>query len=205
MKLFKLLFVLGGVTHMLTACDAPQDLNFSDVITQADLKVTTNSNELTAVPFKAKLFTRQAEDALTEVCSFNSPTDFWGLEHQIGEGTGTHLGKFTVDFKFCFHIVLDEQGFPDFEGGFGEFDRAGGSPPVIEAANGDRLFAEVREESSLIPIQDDTYRFKFENLWHITGGTGKFENASGEFIGYGMVRREGTGTDHTWEGRIILK
>lgn len=207
MKSFKLIFVLGSMTFMLTACEAPQDLNFNNEATSADLKAQTKSSKQVEVPFKAKLFTGQAEDALTEICSVSSPTDFWALEHQVGGGEGTHIGRFNVDFKFCFHIVLNDQGLPDLENGFGEYNGGDGlgQAPIIEAVNGDRLYAEVREASRLVPIQNENYNFKFDDTWYITGGTGRFENASGEFIGYGLVRSDGTGTDHVWEGTIILK
>lgn len=128
------------------------------------------------------------------------------MEHQIGGGQGTHLGNFTVDLKFCFHIVLNEQGFPDLEGGFGEYGpREGVEIPMIKASNGDLLYAEIHEDSKLVPIQNDNYSFEFYDVWHIIGGTGRFKNASGEFIGHGLVRIDGTGTDHDWEGTIILK
>ena len=206
MKPFKLLLVIGSLAFMFTACEAPQDLYFSNEETQADLTMQANSSKQVEVPFKAKLFTGQAEDALSVICSVNSPTDFWALEHQVGGGEGTHLGSFNVDLKFCFHIVLTDQGLPDIEGGFGEYDGSdgGGQLPIIEAANGDRLFAEVREESRLVPIQNENYSFEFDDVWYITGGTGRFENASGEFVGYGLVRSDGTGTDHHWVGTIIL-
>jgi hypothetical protein len=36
-----------------------------------------------------------------------SESDFWGKDHQVGEGTATKPGKFRFDSKFCFHVVLD--------------------------------------------------------------------------------------------------
>ncbi|MCM8569372.1 hypothetical protein NE848_08275 [Gramella jeungdoensis] len=203
MKAFKVLFVLGSMLFMLTACEEPEDLNTQDKLTELNLQAKTSNH--VGVPFKARLFTEQAEDALTEICSFTSPNDFWAMEHQIGGGNATHLGNFNVDFKFCFHIALDDQGFPDLESGFGQYNGSEGSTaPLIVAANGDQLFAEVREESELIPIQNEKYNFEFDDIWYITGGTGRFENASGEFVGYGLVRSDGTGTDHVWDGTIIL-
>ncbi|UKM65931.2 hypothetical protein GSB9_02503 [Flavobacteriaceae bacterium GSB9] len=159
------------------------------------------SSKQVEVPFKTKLFTGQAEDALTVICSVNSPTDFWALEHQVGGGNATHLGNFTTDLKFCFHVVFDEQGNPDPEGGFGEYGTVEG---YMEAANGDRLFV-TTPGSILIPIQDDFYAFKFEDICIIGGGTGRFENASGELNINSRVRIDGTGTDHKWEGTIFLK
>lgn len=202
MKPFKLLFVTGSLVLMFTACEAPQDLNFKNDATSADLKVQAKSSKQVEVPFKAKLFTGQAEDALTEICSFNSPTDFWGLEHQVGGGEGTHMGNFTVDLKFCIHIVFDDQGFPDLENGFGEF--TGGEESALVAANGDQLFfIHPGGDFSLSP--NEGYTFLFEDICTITGGTGRFEKASGEFVWLGQTKNDGTGSDHILEGTIMLK
>lgn len=186
---------------MLTACEAPQDLNYMKEESQASFSLDGKTSKTVAVPFKAKLFTGQAEDALSVICSVNSPTDFWALEHQVGGGQATQLGNFTTDLEFCFHIVLDDQGNPDTEGGFGEYGTTGG---YMEAANGDRLFVST-PGSILIPIQDDFYSFRFEDKATINGGTGRYENAYGEFDINSRVRSDGTGTDHIWEGTISLK
>ncbi|WP_053992790.1 hypothetical protein [Mangrovimonas sp. TPBH4] len=124
----------------------------------------------------------------------------WGQDHQLGYGNATHLGNFTVDLEFCFHVVLDSEGQPDFDAGFGEFS---GADNILEANSGDFLFT-TSSGSQLIPIQDENYVFEFENHLTVTGGTGKFENASGEIINYGMVRNDGSGTDHHQEGTLIL-
>lgn len=203
MKNYKCLLVVMSLIYAFTACEKAQDLMLEDGLNEVQLR--SKPSKMVSVPFKAKLFTGQADDALTEICSYTSPTDFWAMEHQVGGGTATHLGKFDVDLTFCFHVVLNEEGLPDVAGGFGEYNGAEGrEEPIIIAANGDRLFAEVREESSMVPIQSDSYIFEFDDVWYITGGTGRFENASGEFVGHGMVRSDGTGTDHTWTGNIIL-
>lgn len=117
MKTLKLLLITCCLIFTVTACEENQDLITEDNL--SELNMQAKSSKQVEVPFKAKLFTGQAEDALTEMCSFNSPTDFWGLEHQVGGDQGTHMGNFTVDLMFCIHIVLDDQGFPDLGGGFG--------------------------------------------------------------------------------------
>ena len=199
MKTLKLLFIVGSLTGMLTACQESQDLITEDNLTE--LNQQAKSSKLVEVPFKAKLFTSQAEDALTEMCSFNSPTDFWGLEHQVGGGQGTHVGNFTVDLMFCIHIVLDDQGFPNLEGGFGEF--TGGEVSSLVAANGDELFfIHPGGDFSLSP--NEGYTFLFEDICIIAGGTGHFENASGEFVWLGQTKVDGSGSDHTLDGTIIL-
>ncbi|MFL1011020.1 hypothetical protein [Flavisericum labens] len=198
MKNLKLLFVFGSLICLLAACEKPQDIITEDNLTE--LNISAKKSNQMELPFKAKLFTGQAEDALTEICSFTSPTDFWGLEHQVGGGNATHLGNFTTDMTFCFHVVLDNQGVPDFLGGFGVYEDVEG---YMEAANGDRVFF-TGPGSSLVPIQDEEYMFAFEDICYINGGTGRYENASGEFNINSLVRIDGTGTDHNWEGTITL-
>lgn len=193
MKKLKYLFLLGGIICMIAACETSFDEgpNNMDLESEMFLQARTNSGEL-EIPFKSKLQTSQAEDALSEFCSFTSPTDFWALEHQIGGGNATHMGNYTIDLKFCFHVVFDVEGLPDSEGGFGEF---GGGDAVIEANNGDLLYSYF-DEGVLVPVQDDKYGYEFVTVFHITGGTGRFENASGEITNYGYVKADGSGTDH---------
>ncbi|MDN3668076.1 hypothetical protein QWY93_01840 [Echinicola jeungdonensis] len=201
MKTLKFLFLIGGITCMLTACEmfleeAPRNGNQeSDLVLQA-----RSLTKQLMVPYKAKMETSQADDALSEICSFISPTDFWGQEHQVGGGNATHIGNFTIDLKFCFHVVINEEGLPDIEGGFGEFT---GGDGIIEANNGDLLYTSA-DGGVLVPIQHDKYNFEFVTIFHVTGGTGRFENASGEITNYGFVKADGSGTDHIQEGTIIL-
>ncbi|TNJ45272.1 hypothetical protein KFZ70_06845 [Tamlana fucoidanivorans] len=199
MKTLKLLFVLGSLTYSLMTCQDNQDLITEDHLTEMNSKTSKHVE----VPFKSKLHTAQAEDALTVICSATSPTDFWGLEHQVGDGSATHVGEFTIDLKFCFHVVLNQNGMPDFEGGFGEY--SGDNEPIpLQSANGDLLYISATSDGKLIPIQHEHYIFEFFDKWVITGGTGRFENAYGEFTWHGLVRNDDTGTDHTWEGTIIF-
>lgn len=196
MKTLKLLLVIVGTIFSITACDDNQNPINEDNLTEINSKVS-GSIEL---PYKAKMHTFPAEDSQSELCSANSPTDFWVQEHQIGSAHATYLGQHTIDLKFCFHVVLNEQGQPDFSGGFGEFT---GAQSTIVANNSDQLFTQGNG-SKVLPIQDDNYVFEFTQIIDIIGGTGRFENASGQIINYGLVRKDGTGTDHTQEGTIIL-
>lgn len=81
--------------------------------------------------------------------------------HFIGEGHGTHLGE----FEQIGDLVFDGQ--PDAEG-----DIPGHGSVILFAANGDELhFDYVGELSSVTGIGSGTLEF--------TGGTGRFEDASG--------------------------
>ncbi|WP_186755819.1 hypothetical protein [Echinicola salinicaeni] len=201
MKTLVLLFLLGTLLCVFTACETALDESLDNGNQESELYLQSRSStkEL-AVPFKARMQTSQADDALSELCSFTSPADFWGLEHQVGGGNATHMGNYTIDLKFCFHVVLNEEGLPDSESGFGEF---GGGDAVIEANNGDLLYSYF-DEGVLVPVQDENYDYEFVTIFHITGGTGRFENASGEITNYGYVKADGSGTDHIQKGTIIL-
>ncbi|WP_186755818.1 hypothetical protein [Echinicola salinicaeni] len=201
MRTLIFLFLLGCFSCCLTACVT--DLNEGPINDPkgSDLVLQVKGSNYLEIPFKAKFQTRAAEDSGDGLCSFVSPQDFWRKEHQVGSGNATHIGNFTTDLRFCFHIVLNDEGLPDFEGGFGEFT---GSVNIITANNGDQLFTKGNG-SSIMPIQDEKYVLEFKHNIDVIGGTGRFENASGGFINYGKVRSDGSGTDHVHEGIIILK
>lgn len=193
-----LFYLLIGVPiFILIGCSPSEDQDLEYELFHSEKMLQSIAVE---IPYKAKFVTVQAEDAFNEMCLFNSPSDFWVLDHQLGSGNATHIGNFTTDLRFCFHVVLDENGAPYFEGGFGEFN---GATSVIEANNGDKLYTEGTG-SKIKPSQKEGYLFEFEHLINITGGTGRFENATGEIINYGNVRADGTGTEHVQEGTIIL-
>lgn len=199
MRPLRLLFIVSSMAFIWTACEQEHLIAPEDSFTELNLE--NGPSNPVEIPFKAKYHTSQADDAFTELCSFNSPTDFWGQDHQVGSGNATHLGNFTIDLEFCFHVVLDNEGQPDFAGGFGEF--TGDENASFEANNGDLLFTSS-SGGSLIPIQDEMYIYEFENVVNVTGGTGRFENATGEIVHYGLVRKDGSGTDHIQEGTIIV-
>lgn len=207
MKTLKLLLLLGCCTYLCIQCDKYEEQELQDDSIMFDLsqqqRSAKQSKEIKKekiLLYKATMFTSPAGEAPTEMCSFNSPTDFWRMEHQVGRGNATHIGNFLIDLKFCFHIVLNDQGLPDFAGGFGEFT---GARSTIEANNGDLLFTQGKG-SNLVPIENEDYIFEFTHSIEITGGTGRFKNASGEIINYGKVRKDGSGTDHIQKGSIFL-
>lgn len=195
MKLSKLLFVIVPMTFALISCENAID----EPVINDSHSVKLKSKAHREIPFSAKFVTKAGPDAFKEMCSSNSQTDFWGLDQQIGGGNATHLGKFTTDMTFCFHVVLGEAG-PDFENGFGEVIDGQG---YFEAANGDRLFLSL-PTGKVNPSQVPGYIFEFDDTYYFNGGTGRFKGASGQYSGHGLVREDGTGTDHLWEGTLIL-
>ena len=199
MKLCKLLFVIAPITCLLSACENTLYEEIFPEDTQSELFSKSTSER--EIPFSAKFVTKGAPDAFSEMCEFISPTDFWGLDHQIGAGKALHLGKFTTDMTFCFHVVLSPEGLPDFAGGFGDVVDGQG---YFEAANGDRLFLLI-PVGKVIPSQKPGYKGEFNDTYYISGGTGRFKMASGEINAKGLIRNgDNTGVDHIWKGTIIL-
>jgi hypothetical protein len=78
----------------------------------------------------------------------------------IGEGNSNHLGKFTLYERYC----VNESGFPlSFDEGY------------FTAANGDKIFYSMTGAG----INEEGINF---SEFVIFGGTGRFENAEGEFV-----------------------
>ena len=151
------------------------------------------------IPFEAEFYTEAGENSFAETCQPPvSETDFWGREHQVGSGTATELGNFTTDLTFCIHAIFDENGAPDFAGGFGKYTDGEG---YMEAENGDRIFVSI-PEGQVKPTEKPGYSFEFQDIIYINGGTGRFEGASGELLSDSYVGA--TSTDHIWTGTLIL-
>ena len=170
-------------------------------LTNPSLFGANRDDQTISIPLKAKFSTSAADDAFTQICGdgFNSPSDFWGLDHQIGEGNATHLGQFTFDMNFCFHIILTEGGQPDWENGFGKALNGAG---VMTAANGDQLYFSM-PEGQVVPIVDPKYGAEFSDEFFITGGTGRFVGATGKGEALGRVILRGV-TDHYWIATLTL-
>ena len=101
-----------------------------------------------------------------------------------GDGTATHLGNYTVTLSFCARaggVLTDGRG-------------------TFVAANGDQLNFVFDGRSVVIPPTS----VQFTSFATFTGGTGRFENATGDAISTGIVDRStGLGTGE-WDGNISV-
>jgi hypothetical protein len=105
----------------------------------------------------------------------------------IGEGIGTasHAGKIQVKFSHCSYFLVDSQN-PTYVDGFGE----------MISANGDTIrstyFGNLTGPDTFIDYNT------------LTGGSGRFEGATGEFIEYGKAVFTNSGFDYeiSFEGEI---
>jgi hypothetical protein len=102
--------------------------------------------------------------------------------HSAGEGTATQLGRYTVTLSFCQrpHVGLTD--------GVGAF----------VAANGDLLTFTFYGTSSFVPPQF----VLFTSYATFTGGTGRFESATGSAVVAGTIDVTKPENDGTWVGTI---
>src|SRR5580765_6761982 len=107
------------------------------------------------VPFSGSL---QA----VEISVFQGPPPGILLVDGSGSGIATHLGQFTLTWKFTVNLA----------------DGTGSGPVHFIAANGDAIFttaAGVSEPTSTPGV------FRIVEIQTISGGTGRFANAKGSF------------------------
>ncbi len=121
--------------------------------------------------------------------------EFWALVINAGEGTATHLGHFTFRFEFCCNLLTGVYPGPSnyVSGNF-------------EAANGDLLFImsfgqvfEGRLEDH--PEYVNSY---WRDPWLITGGTGRFEGATGSGFTDDYNSDLDPYSHHHWTGTITM-
>lgn len=150
------------------------------------------------VPFKAKFYTLRDYSNSGE--GFCTEDPYLSFNYQVGEGIGTHLGKFTTTISFC-----GRDQTPNYKNGQG----------VFVAANGDELYFLVPspgEIGRVNPFEHPLYEGQFQDAFTFSGGTGRFEGASGVGVTNSLVDLlddEGNfipehQTDHEWIGTLII-
>jgi hypothetical protein len=209
MKALKFIFIAILSLTLFTACEKTVD---DSILTEDLTTVSEDSENLNAgfrgkrsIPFKAKFYTikRDLDEGddncllgIYEPVTCDAAGDYPGFNLQCGEGTGTHLGHFTTTMSFC-------------GGGLDYVDARG----VFLAANGDELYFMLPPETvgHVLPYDHPVYELQFHDPFIFTGGTGRFEGASGEgtMESYVNIADEGGyitahQTDHKWTGTLIL-
>lgn len=148
------------------------------------------------IPFKAEAVTTLTGLAADAECGSAEEGIFFVVND--GQGNATEMGKINFHCEFCFNTVTLE-----FFTGPGTY--------YFEAANGDRIYFLSKSPSDFIVPPEPGDPPYYYNKWHqnimITGGTGRFEGASGELEGIGYNRPEPeyeVTSFHSWEGTITL-
>lgn len=102
-----------------------------------------------------------------------------------GSGNASHLGRLTYEYQATVNL-LNGQGL--------------GTAEVV-AANGDRIFAELQGQGTPIDPPD---LHRIVETYNITGGTGRFANASGSLALDRMVNTATGVTSGTMSGMIVV-
>jgi hypothetical protein len=126
------------------------------------------------VPFKGSL---QGDATIVPL---NPPLVFADVD---ATGTATHLGQFTLDIP---HTV--DRGKMTAKGRY-----------VFTAANGDEVYADFDGVSKLTDVPNVLAVMETAT---ITGGTGRFEGATGSFTAYRLFDRVALTTTGYFEGTI---
>lgn len=111
----------------------------------------------------------------------------------IGEGSGTHFGKVKSHFDFC--VDTTDSSYPN------PFEEA-----WFEDENGDKLYVYVEGFvlPGRVPGMPSFATSYFKDPFIITGGTGKYDGATGS----GMTNDYNSSKDpyshHHWTGKITL-
>lgn len=134
-------------------------------------------------PFEANFFTILA--GFEEDAGCSAPHNF--LNTQEGSGTATLIGDFTTRITFCVNPNTLE-----YENGQGSF----------LAENGEGIF--FSGGGQVLPSNEPGYDLEFMDSFTITGGTGRFEGATGSLTTNSFVNLTTQQTDHTWTGTITL-
>jgi hypothetical protein len=163
------------VVIVSAACDlAPSAATGPNAAFQAQRSATSR-----AIPFKTSSYAFHGVAAVVEP-GCNGPGE--SRRYLTGEGSATHLGSYTVGLNFC------ARAGGTLEDGVGTF----------VAANGDLLQFTFEGTSAFEP----PFTLRFTSYAVFTGGTGRFDGASGEAEVTGSLDvRTGAG-DGRWEGTI---
>jgi hypothetical protein len=148
------------------------------------------------VPFKAEAVTYLT--SLTDDAECGSAEE--GIFYVVNDGPGnaTEMGKILFHCEFCVNTV----NLSTFKGPGNLY---------FGAANGDRIYFEPKSNLNFMvppePGDPPYYLIKWHATYIITGGTGRFEGASGEIEGYGYNRPEPeyeVMSFHSFIGTLVL-
>ena len=189
MKTIVKIFFLMAVISLAAGCSKTDD-QISDESKSQPVTVT--------VPFEANLL-----GEITKLDSENPECKDEGYGYHaivIARGTATHMGLVSITLDFCTYGP-DDPNIP------GADNKYASSSSELVAANGDKLFLYI-EGGSVIDGRTDDHPDYVVDYWRdkiiITGGTGKFEGASGELQTDDFNTNIDTYAHHHWYGEITL-
>jgi hypothetical protein len=177
MKTLLKIFFFASLFGLLTGCEKTGEFfeNENPELKKAQVEVT--------VSFKANFTVWDHSDYSDESCG--------GFPNfrltMIGEGVATHLGKLTITMTFCCNVITGE--YYDTE-------------VIFTAANRDELYAFIPIGYIVDNDEENSNRYgsKFIDEMYFTGGTGRFEGASGIAMTNAYVHDPGWGDEYVKKG-----
>ena len=203
MKWITPLFLFAMTFFLFSGCSDDTDIHGLDT---NDMIEARGAEVWVTVPFKVEytgeyLFQGINPDACgaSFVDPDADPEDLVPIVNVVveGWGQGTHVGNSTIHFDFC--------GVPGPDG-----FQYGDPYPVdayIVAANGDMLYLTV--SGLVIPGRTEDHPEYVTSYWRdpfqILGGTGRFEDATGEGYTDDYNSNLDPYSHHDWDGTITMK
>lgn len=180
-------FLTASVLMLFLGCENGDFIEVDDSLLNKN-----NSKETVTLGFNLVFtgeYIKQAPDP--DKCGSFPP--FFNVINQ-GKGTGTHFGKMKSHFDFC--VDITDSSYPN------AFEEA-----YFEDKDGDKLFVYVTGfvipgRIAGMPSYASSY---FVDPFTITGGTGKFEGATGNGYTNDYNSDKDEFSHHHWTGKITLK
>lgn len=181
-----------AVVVMITACTEPA----TSPLDGAAAFSAVNRDGSVNLPFKAGM-TTASTGAVPDPNACPGATEL--REHQVGEGEGTMLGRFTVEFTFCIDIadLLDDGQLTA-----GESIPYSDGTGTFTAANGDQLIMSISGE--IVPGNRPGYPLEFHDAFEWIGGSGRFESASGSGMTDSYIQQSPNFVVHDLTGTLTL-
>jgi len=155
------MFLVAGI-GLLVSCSKSDEMLFADDPLESSLKNAKVESKTVMVPFKAHFTVWDHSDYSDPACG-GAPVFYLTM---LGDGNINHMGLITTKMNFCLDGLTGE--YWDTE-------------CIFVAANGDELYASI-PLGIVIPNEgenSDYYSSRFDDDMYFTGGTGRFEGASG--------------------------
>lgn len=184
--------VLSALIVVSTGCTRSPTAAFDD----GPAFSAVNADGSVTRPFKAMLTTSSTGAVPDPV---NCPGATVLREHQVGGGEATMLGRFSVEFTFCIDIadLLDDGQLTAGES-IPYWDGIG----ILTAANGDQLTMSASGE--IVPSNRPGFNSEFHDTFQLTGGSGRFEDASGTVSTDSYVQQSPNVVIHDMGGTITF-
>ncbi len=197
MKILRNILMIMLSIGLIISCSKPDPISTGHDLNMG-LKKGKIETKTVTVPFEVNLlgelvsFDLEAADCIDE--------GYLGRVILEANGTATHMGKVSLTFNFC-ALGPDDPDVP------GEDNMYAGSSAVLVAANGDKLFLNLEGGTVIIGRTDDHPEYVtdyFRDIVTITGGTGRFEGATGELQMDDFDTNIDEYSHHHWTGTITL-